>query len=116
MERFHPNPTVPPNDDVAERTFLLSENRIKVVYHLEENRITPSTREFITPPLTGEQATTLTYNPDMATVYQVDPYVKDPKERHLYEQLEALVAAQEESIGQVRAAEREVRDFFNVSP
>ncbi len=76
---------------------------------MEENRITPSTREFLTPPLRGEKATTLTYNPEMATVYQVDPYVTDPKDRHLFEQLEGLVRAQDESIAQVRAAEKEVR-------
>ena len=104
MERFHHDPSVPPNSDIAERMFLLSDNRIKVVYHLEENRITPSTREFMTPPSTGEQP----FTPEMVLGYQVDPYAREPKNRHVCEQLEELMRAQEESIAQIEAAEREV--------
>ena len=38
----------------------------------------------------------------------MDPYAKEPKNRHLFEQLERLVRAQEDSIKQVRSAEKEV--------
>lgn len=72
VEKFHHNPVVPPNSDVAERTFLVRENRIKVVYHLEENRITPSTREFVIPQTSGDQIYTLTFDHvDMPSPYQV---------------------------------------------
>ena len=72
VERFHHNPSIPPNSDIAERTFLLRENRIKVIYHLEENRITPSTREFVIPPTTSDQAYTLNFDHvDMPSPYQV---------------------------------------------
>ena len=109
VEKFHHNPAVPPNSDVAEQTFLLQDNHIRLVYHLENGRITPSTREFATPPLLGEQAHPLTFHPEMTSAYQVDPYAKDPKQRHLLELLERKVAAQEWSIAQIRAAEQEVR-------
>ena len=73
VEKFHHNPLVPPNSDVAERTFLLRENRIKVVYHLEENRITPSTREFVIPQTSGDQIYTLSFDHvDMPMPYQVN--------------------------------------------
>ena len=111
MEKFHHNPAVPPNSDIAERTFVLSENRIRIVYHLEKDRITPSTREFVTPPLSGDQAYALHFNPEMTTAYQVDPYTKEPKNRHLFELLERLVKAQEDSIAQIRAAEKEVSTY-----
>ena len=107
MEKFHHNPAVPPNRDVAQRIFLLSENRVRVVYHLEPNRITSSSREFVTPPRGGEQAYNLTFDPEATTGYQVDPYAAEPKSRHLFEQLERLVAAQENSIAQARASEAE---------
>ena len=107
MEKFHHNPAVPPNRDVAQRIFLLSENRVRVVYHLEPNRITSSSREFVTPPQGGEQAYNLTFDPEATTGYQVDPYAAEPKSRHLFEQLERLVAAQENSITQARASEAE---------
>ena len=110
VEKFHHNPAVPPNSDIAERTFLLQENRIQLVYHLEKGRITPSTREFTTPPLRGEQAQALTFHPEMMSAYQVDPYAKEPKQRHLFELLEKMVAAQEGSIAQIRAAEHEVKE------
>ena len=113
-ERFHRNPVIPPNSDIAERTFLLTENRIKVVYHLEEGRFTPSTREFLTPPMIGEQATALSYNPEMTSAYQVDPYAKDPKNRQLFELLEKLVKAQDDSIAQIRAAEEEVSITYHL--
>ena len=69
VERFHRNPAVPPNSDVAERFFLLSESpsRIRVVYHLEKNRVTRSSREFVVPPSSRE----LTFNPGMSSAYQV---------------------------------------------
>lgn len=39
---------------------------------------------------------------------QVDPYLKEPKKRILFEQLEQLIKAQEESIATIRASEKEV--------
>ena len=72
VEKFHHDPSIPPNSDVAERTFLVRENRIKVVYHLEENRITPSTREFVIPQMSGDQIYTLTFDHvDIPLPYQV---------------------------------------------
>ena len=115
VEKFHHNPAVPPNSDIAEQTFLLQDNHIRLVYHLENGRITPSTREFATPPLLGEQAHPLTFHPEMTSAYQVDPYAKDPKQRHLLELLERKVAAQEWSIAQIRAAEQEVRNSCLIS-
>ena len=38
----------------------------------------------------------------------MDPYLKDPKKRILYEQLEQLIKAQEESIATIRTSEQEV--------
>lgn len=107
MEKFHHNPALPPNSDVAQRIFLLSESRVRVVYHLEPNRITSSSREFVTPPRGGEQAYNLTFDPEATMSYQVDPYAAEAKSRHLFEQLEGLMAAQEHSIAQVRASEDE---------
>ncbi len=71
VERFHPNPATSPNRDVAERTFLVSENKIEVVYQFEEGRITASTREFVTPPINPDQAVILTFDPALISMYQV---------------------------------------------
>lgn len=73
IEKYHRNPSLSPNEDIATCSFLLDERKIQLVYHLEENRITPSTRDFYLPVLSGEQAQQLTFNPDMTTAYQVNP-------------------------------------------
>ena len=72
VERFHHNPSIPANSDVAERVFLLDENRIRVAYHLEKDRITPSSREFVTPSVSGDQGYTLHFDPEMTTAFQVN--------------------------------------------
>ena len=108
VEKFLPNPAIPPNQDIAERTFLLPENLIKVAYQLEEGRITASHRDLITPPMNPEQAVLLTLNPDDITTYQVDPYMKEPKNLHLFQQLESLVQAREDCIFKIRESEEEV--------
>lgn len=71
VERFRPNPDVPSNSDVAERTFSLADNRILVVYQLEEGRNTASTREFLVPPMNPDQALIVTFDPDNISSYQV---------------------------------------------
>lgn len=45
----------------------------------------------------------------MTSAYQVDPYAPQPRNRVVFQLLERLVEAQEESIAQIRAAEEEVR-------
>ncbi len=42
------------------------------------------------------------------THLQVDPYLKEPKNRHLFEQLEGLIQAREDSIFHIRQSEEEV--------
>ena len=74
VERFRQNPSIPPNSDVAERVFLLDENKIRVSYHLEKDRITPSTREYIIPQVTGDQGYNMHFDPDMTTAFQVKSY------------------------------------------
>ena len=71
VERFHRNKAKEANEDVAERVFLVSDERINLTFHLEDNRVTASTREFIRPPHTTEKGGTLTMTPDMTTTFQV---------------------------------------------
>lgn len=71
VERFHRNKSKEANEDVAERVFLISDERINLTFHLEDNRVTASTREFIRPPHTTEKGGILTMTPDMTTTFQV---------------------------------------------
>lgn len=77
VEKFHHNPALAPNDDVAQRLFQFTDTtRIRVTYHLEPNRITASYREFLTPPRGGEQAYNLTFDPQATSGYQVSVVVQ----------------------------------------
>ena len=63
---------MPANENVRERTFAVSEDRIALLYHLENKRITSSTREFIKPPnYSSEKGTPLQLTPDATTAFQV---------------------------------------------
>jgi hypothetical protein len=113
IERFDRNPSIPANEDVYERRFNLNENTIKLIYHREESCITASTREFELPSSQGDQAFNLTFHPDMTSGYQVDPYVKSPKNRVLYDTLENLVMAQEQTCAKARQSEQEVKEILD---
>lgn len=71
VERFHRNTAKEAHEDVAERVFLISEERINLTFHLEDQRVTASTREFIRPPHTAEKGGTFNMTPDMTTSFQV---------------------------------------------
>ncbi|XP_001632291.2 dynein regulatory complex subunit 7 [Nematostella vectensis] len=112
VERFHRNASKPANEDVAERVFLLMDERINLTFHLEDNRVTASTREFARPPHTSEKGGVLTMTPDMTTSFQVDPLVKPPKNLHVYDMLVSLVEAEEKCIQRVRLSEEEVKEIL----
>ncbi len=45
--------------------------------------------------------------------FQVDPYLKEPKNRHLFEQLEDLVETRDNTILKIRQSEAEVRICYS---
>ncbi|RKO85891.1 hypothetical protein BDK51DRAFT_18590, partial [Blyttiomyces helicus] len=48
-EKFARNPAVPAHEDPAKKTHFLKEDKIRVIFHLEDGRIIPSYREFKKP-------------------------------------------------------------------
>ncbi|PIK54161.1 putative coiled-coil domain-containing protein [Apostichopus japonicus] len=79
VERFQRNRKVPADEDVAERMFLISEDRIQLTFHHQDGKITASVREFIKPPNANDKGAILTYSPDMTSTFQVDPHKKPAK-------------------------------------
>ncbi len=72
VERFRRDYRIPANENVAERQFAVAEDRILLNYHLEDQRITSSTREFIKPPnYSSEKGTPLQLTPDTTNAFQV---------------------------------------------
>ncbi|XP_046848993.1 dynein regulatory complex subunit 7-like isoform X2 [Xenia sp. Carnegie-2017] len=112
IEKFHRNLTKKADDDVAERLFLLSEERISLVFHLEEDRVTASTRDFVKPAYTDDKNDSFIMTPDMTTTFQVDPLEKPKKNLTVYNMLLSLMKAEEESISQIRSMEDEVKEIL----
>lgn len=73
VERFHRDTTKPASEDVEERVFLVSEERIQVTYHRDDDRIIPAWSIFTTPQDSGNKNTD-TFAPDMASTFQVDTH------------------------------------------
>lgn len=69
--RYDRNPSKPANDDVKEIIYNVSENRDDVTYHHEDDKITSSTREFIKPTADEIKGTSVLWNVDNHSTYQV---------------------------------------------
>nr|XP_033799522.1 dynein regulatory complex subunit 7 isoform X2 [Geotrypetes seraphini]XP_033799524.1 dynein regulatory complex subunit 7 isoform X2 [Geotrypetes seraphini] len=110
-ERYHRNRAKPVYDDVAERNFLILDERIQLIYHREDDRIIASKWEFLKPPST-EKGTPLMLTPDMSIIYLVEPVPKFKKQLFVYEMLKELLQAEQRAIDRVRGSEAEVLEIL----
>lgn len=72
LEKFHRNKGKPANEDIAELVFNISEEKIQVTYHTEDDKISASTREFIKPPNADEKGATIQWHGDNHMTFQVN--------------------------------------------
>lgn len=114
IERFERDHSIPANKNVRERIFSVSDDRILLKYHLEDERVISSTREFIKPPnYSSEKGTPLQLTPDTTNAFQVDPYAKDPKELEIYNIMVSLLDAEKACHDRIRDSEEEVREILD---
>ncbi|KAJ3109852.1 hypothetical protein HDU97_000082 [Phlyctochytrium planicorne] len=109
-EKFDRNPEqkdLPTCEDPAKKVYFLASDRIRVIYHLEDGRIIPSSREFKKP--TADQKTSLL---EMPYSFEVNPYAKPPKKQHLYAQLCSLLKSEQSCIQAIKNSERELREIL----
>ena len=71
VEKYHRNRNKIANEDIAEIVFLISEEKIQLTYHTEDDKISSSTREFIKPPNADEKGAMLVMQPDTHATFQV---------------------------------------------
>ncbi|KAG9352618.1 hypothetical protein JZ751_021032, partial [Albula glossodonta] len=69
VDRFNRDQSKPANEDVAERVFLVSENRIQLTYHREDDRIVAAWRSFVKPNNLGDQQNQQSFTHDMVSTY-----------------------------------------------
>ncbi|KAJ3065432.1 hypothetical protein HDU98_011207, partial [Podochytrium sp. JEL0797] len=106
-EKFERNKDVPAHEDPAKKTYLLKDEKIKVVYHLEEGRIIPSYREF-KKPNADQKASSL----ETPISFEVNPFIKPAKKQHLYAQLCNLMRSEQACIQAIKNSDREVSEIL----
>ncbi|KAJ3291052.1 hypothetical protein HDU79_002720 [Rhizoclosmatium sp. JEL0117] len=106
-EKFERNREVPAHEDPAKKTYYLKDEKIKVIYHLDDGRIIPSYREF-KKPNADQKASTL----ETPVSFEVNPYIKPPKRQHLYGQLCNLMRSEQACIQAIKNSDREVSEIL----
>ncbi|XP_069822533.1 dynein regulatory complex subunit 7 isoform X3 [Dendropsophus ebraccatus] len=112
-ERFHRNPEKSANEDVAERIFLITEDRIHVRYQRQDDHITTSTWEFLKPANLGEKGAHVVLSPETCISYQVEPLEKFNKQLYVYETLVQLQQGEQCAQEAVRKSEAEVLEILS---
>ncbi|KAM4722226.1 dynein regulatory complex subunit 7 isoform 2-T2 [Rhinophrynus dorsalis] len=113
-ERFHRNKQKPASEDVAERIFLITEDRIQLRCHREDDHITTSYWEYQKPPNLGEKGTHVLMSPETCISYQVEPSEKLNKQLYVYETLLTLQQEEENAKDKVRKSEAEVLEMLSI--
>lgn len=70
-ERFFRNPEKLADEDVAERVFLIPEERIQLRYHCRDDHITASKREFLRRTEVDSKGNKIIMTPDMCISFEV---------------------------------------------
>ncbi|XP_019361434.1 PREDICTED: dynein regulatory complex subunit 7 isoform X1 [Gavialis gangeticus] len=113
-ECFHRNLEKPANEDVAERIFMISEERILLTYHLQENYITASKREFTKRADVDNKGNKIIMTPDMCLSYQVGSSQEDKKLIHLYKMMLKLMEEEKHLKHQVWESGTEVLEILKI--
>lgn len=113
VERFNKNTEKSANEDVAERIFLITEDRIHVRCHRQDDHITTSTWEFQKPANLGEKGAHVVLSPETCISYQVEPLEKFNKQLYVYETLVQLQQMEQGAQEAVRKSEAEVLEILS---
>jgi len=110
-EFYSRDPSIPADDDIAELTFLLNEEKIFIKHHLQDQRIIASTHEYLKPQQSEDKGQ-IQITTDMVSSFQVERRAKTPKLMHIYQTIMSLIEKEERCIENTRLSEQEVRDVL----
>ncbi|XP_036688335.1 dynein regulatory complex subunit 7 isoform X3 [Balaenoptera musculus] len=105
-ERFFRNPAKPADEDVAERVFLILDERIQLRYHCREDRITASKREFLWRTEGDSKGNKIIMTPDMCLSFEVEPM--EHTKKLLYQPEAMMKLKNEEKLSRHQAWESEL--------
>ncbi|XP_046705088.1 dynein regulatory complex subunit 7 isoform X2 [Silurus meridionalis] len=108
--KFHRDQSKPASSDVAELIFQISQNKIEVMYHLEDDRITPNFDIFEKPSKPDDPI-----SDKMCSSFQVtDLLEKNSPKLNMHQTFELLMEMEEKTLTSIKASEKEVRDILEV--
>ncbi|XP_045298851.1 dynein regulatory complex subunit 7 isoform X1 [Leopardus geoffroyi] len=113
-ERFARNPEQPADEDVAERVFLISEERIQLRYHCRDDHITASKREFLRRSEVDNKGSKIIMTPDMCISFEVEPMEHTKKLLYQYEAMMKLKNEEKLSRHQAWESELEVLEILKL--
>uniref|UniRef100_A0A2K6KF28 Dynein regulatory complex subunit 7 n=1 Tax=Rhinopithecus bieti TaxID=61621 RepID=A0A2K6KF28_RHIBE len=113
-ERFFRNSAKPAEEDVAERVFLLAEERIQLRYHCRDDHITASKREFLRRTEVDSKGNKIIMTPDMCISFEVEPMEHTKKLLYQYEAMMHLKREEKLSRHQVWESELEVLEILKL--
>ncbi|XP_072300288.1 dynein regulatory complex subunit 7 [Eucyclogobius newberryi] len=111
VEQFHRDPSKAASEDIAERVFLLSERRIEVTYHLEENTFIAAKRIFNKPNESTKTEKAGDFTKDNVSTFQVNPQAETLKLPQLHQVLLMLIKEEQKSVSQIRSSQRTVQSL-----
>nr|XP_027794968.1 dynein regulatory complex subunit 7 isoform X1 [Marmota flaviventris]XP_027794969.1 dynein regulatory complex subunit 7 isoform X1 [Marmota flaviventris] len=114
IERFHRNPEKPADEDVAERVFLTTEERIQLRYHCRSDHITANKREFLRRTEVDNKGNKIIMTPDMCISFEVEPMEHTKKLLYQYETMMQLKNEEKVSKHQVWESELEVLEILRL--
>ncbi|XP_039619776.1 dynein regulatory complex subunit 7 isoform X2 [Polypterus senegalus] len=113
IQRFHHNHEKAANDDIAEKAFLISDQRIQLTYHREVDQIIPPRKDFFRPFISGgKQEPKVNFSPNLMISFQVNSMEKPVKNLLLYELLTNLLEDEIRAKNHVKMSENEVQSIL----
>ncbi|XP_027589843.1 dynein regulatory complex subunit 7 [Pipra filicauda] len=113
-ERFHRNPEKPADEDVEERIFMIEDDSIQLIYHLEDHDTIASKVAFLRAIQRDRKGEEIFLTRDTCVKYQPWSSEKQKNVLHLYKLLWDLRKEQKELKHQVRESEAEVLNVLKV--
>ncbi|XP_060041464.1 dynein regulatory complex subunit 7 isoform X3 [Erinaceus europaeus] len=113
-ERFFRNPEKSADEDVAERVFLIPEERIQLRYHCRDDHITASKREFLRRTEVDSKGNKIIMTPDMCISFEVEPMEHTKKLLYQYETMIQLKNEEKQSRHQAWESELEVLEILKL--
>jgi hypothetical protein len=108
-EKFSKNPDLPPSQSPYKKTYSFREERIQVLYHMENGRVFRAFEEF--KRTNGDMKVPMN---EVYQSYMPDPFAKKLLPHETFAKWEAILKDDYACLTAIKVADRELKEFLNV--